>query len=467
MTCVLVVDDLATERRLLYHALKSDHRVLEAGDGDAVLAQLESEPVDLVLLDLHLPPHPESAAEGVRILQEIRRLRPRCPVVIVTGDQDRGVALDMVRRGVADFLLKPIEAEVLRTVIARALERAALERELEEARGRAAERATFGGLIGRSRAARELFARLEKLARAPTTVLLLGESGTGKSAVARALHIEGPRAAKPFVVVDGATIPESLVESELFGHARGAYTGAEAARTGRIEMADGGTLFLDEIGNLSPAAQAKLLLFLDDHTFTPVGSNQPVRVDVRLVAASNRDLAELVREGRFRADLLFRIQVTTVTLPPLRERREDVGPLAEYFIATLGKEFGRPGARLTPEAVSLLEGYPWPGNVRQLRHALESSLALADRDVLDAGDLALPLVPFPGAEPAVAVPPAAADPSAGAPEAATFGSRVADFERRLLIGALTTTRGNKAAAGRLLGLDENQIRYLCRKHGVG
>ena len=457
---ILLVDDQPTQRRLLYHALKDAFRVLEAGDGAEALRRWRAEPVDLVVLDLHLPPHAETAEEGVRVLGAVRTEAPRLPVVIVTGDQDRQLALDMVRRGVADFLLKPVEADVLKVVIQRALERARLQSEIDALRERVSSRSSFGGLIGRSPVTRELFATLERLARMPATVLLLGESGTGKSAVARALHVEGPRAARPFVVVDGSTIPETLIESELFGHVRGAFTGAESDHAGRVQMADGGTLFLDEIGDLSPSAQSKLLLFLDRHSVTAVGSAREVRVDVRLVAATHRDVERLAAEGRLRTDLLYRLQVATVTLPPLRERREDIAPLAEYFLASLGKEWGRPGARLTPLAIARLETHPWPGNVRQLRHAIESSLALAGSDVLDADRLTMPA--------AQAADGAGESSPAGtrAPAPGRFKERIAEHELRLLKEALAATRGNKAAAGRLLGLDENQIRYLCRKRGL-
>ncbi len=459
MQTVLVVDDQLAARRLLAHALEPSYRVLEAADGAAALRLLSASSVDAVILDLHLPPDAESAAEGLRVQRALAEREPLLPVVILTGDQDHGLALEMVRRGVADFLLKPIDPTVMRIVVARALERGRLERELRELRERLRERSGFGQLVGQSLAMRQAFARLERLAEVPTTVLLLGESGTGKSAVARALHERGPRAGKPFVVVDGATIPESLMESELFGHARGAYTGADAPRRGRIQAADGGTLLLDEIGNLSAAAQAKLLLFLDDRACTPVGSNEPVRVDVRLVVATNRNLAAMVRQGTFREDMFFRLQVATVRLPPLRERREDIAPLAEYLLARLAREVGRPGARLTRRAIELLACYPWPGNVRQLKHVLESSLVLASGETLDAGDLVLPALEAGAAEGQTE------DVEAGA--GGSFKEQMARHERRVLGDALARCHGNKAAAGRLLGLDKNQIHYLCKKLGMG
>ena len=452
MQTILVVDDQKAARRLLGHALSDAYRVVEADDREAALRALRTDAIDLVILDLHMPPAVETADEGIRTHRAIADQAPAVPVVVTTGDQDRNVALDMIQRGVADFLLKPIDPEVLRIVVARTLERARLEGELRELRAAVRERYSFGNLIGQSRAMREVFAQLERLAQVNTTVLLLGESGSGKSAVARTLHHASPRTARPFVVVDGAAMPESLIESELFGHVRGAYTGAESPKQGRIRKADGGTLFLDEIGNLSLEVQGKLLLFLDNRTFTPVGSSEEARVDVRLIAATHRDLQEMVGKGEFREDLLFRLQVATVTLPPLAERIEDIAPLAEYLLASLEKEMAGRKVQLTPAAIELLESYPWPGNVRQLRHVLESSLVLAGGGTLDAGDLILPATPGSAG---------AADPAAG-----SFKERVAELERRMLVEAIESYHGNKTAAGRSLGLDKNQVLYLCRKHGL-
>ncbi|MFQ5600762.1 MAG: sigma-54-dependent transcriptional regulator [Candidatus Krumholzibacteriia bacterium] len=472
---VLLVDDQATERRLLYHALKKNYRVVEAPDGGEALAALQRGGIDLVILDMHLPPNTDSAEEGVRLQRVMRARDPLLPVIVATGDQDRELALEMVRSGVADFLLKPIDPAVLEIVVARALERGELERENDRLRREIREHFSFGNLIGHSPAMRDVFAKLEKLARTDTSVLLLGESGTGKSAVARALHFAGRRSEKPFVVVDPAAMPESLMESELFGHVKGAFTGAETDKAGRIQAADGGTLFLDEIGNLNSSVQAKFLLFLDSRTVRPVGSDRENPVDVRVIAATNHDLDTMVRERSFRSDLLYRIQVATVVLPALRERKTDFPALTDYFLTSLCKEMSRPTARLSTPAMEMLAQYPWPGNVRQLKHVLESSLALADGETLDVADLALPAAPpdagarhagTPSADASGA--PAAGEGTSGVATSAdgAFRERVASFERRLLAEALEKNEGNKAAAGRMLGLDENQIRYLCRKHGL-
>jgi DNA-binding NtrC family response regulator len=460
MKTILIVDDEPTQRRLLYHTLKSSYRIVEAGDFRETMERLEEEEVDLVLADLHLPPDLDTAEEGIRLHSRIRERDPLLPVVITTGDKDRSLALDMVRRGVADFLLKPIDPVVLQIVIARALERARLEQELESLRQEMQERYSFGRMFGRSAAQRAVFSRLRKLARLRTSVLLLGESGTGKSIAARTLHQQGDRADGPFVVVDGAAIPETLIESELFGNVRGAFSGADRDREGRITIADGGTLFLDEIGNLSLEAQAKLLIFLDRHVVTPVGSTKEIPVDVRLIAATNRDLENRVRDGRFREDLLYRIQVVTVELPPLRRRPEDILPLADQILAEVCRSMRRPRVTITPEAAALLEGYPWPGNIRQLRHVLESSLVQLDGDRLDADRLLLPSIPERFDRTQSGVGGGIDDP------ALPFKQRMAAIEKGILKRALEDTGGNKAAAGRLLGLDENQIRYLCRKHGL-
>ncbi|MDP6529062.1 MAG: sigma-54 dependent transcriptional regulator [Gemmatimonadota bacterium] len=455
---ILLVDDEATERRLLYHLLKADYRVLEAEDGAGALDVVEREAVDLVILDLHLPPDPDTADGGVRTLKEVRARRPWVPVVIATGDRDRNVALEMVRQGATDFLLKPLDPDVLRIVVVRALERARLESELRDLRRTVRRRHSFGSLIGQSPVAQKMFARLQKLAGVPTTVLLLGESGVGKSSIARVLHEEGSRADGPFVVVDGAAIPESLMESEMFGHVRGAFTGADVRREGRIRKADGGTLFLDEIGNLNAAAQAKLLLFLDNRTYSPVGSSEEICADVRLIAATNRSLEDLVLEGSFRQDLLFRLQVATVDLPPLRDRRGDIASLAEHFLDTLSEEMGRRPPRLSVAALKRLLEFSWPGNIRQLQHVLESSLVLLDGEDLDPGDLMIPPEENDAAREGIV-----ADSSEGLP----LKERITAFERAILVDALAASAGNKSSAGRALGLDDNQIRYLCRKHGLG
>ncbi len=461
MTTILVVDDQRAARRLLYHALKGEYRILEAGDGSAALDALESESVDLVLLDMHLPPATDTAREGVRTQRTIAERHPALPVIVVTSDHERDLALEMIENGVADFLLKPVDPVVLKIVVKRSLERSQLLREVDELRREVRERHSFGSLLGWSPAMQDCFARLEKLAQVPTSLLLTGESGTGKSAVAQALHHSGPRADGPFVVVDPAAIPETLMESELFGHAKGSFTGAARDEPGSIRTADGGTLFLDEIGNLSLAVQAKLLLFLDRRVLSPVGSRQEIEVDVRLVTATNADLDAMVRDGTFRADLLYRLQVATVRLPPLRDRTGDIRPLAEHFVADICRSLGRAVPEVSPDAMALLTSYAWPGNVRQLRHVLESSLVLLDGDRLDAADLSLPTAPASGAN--------ATDPemTRDGEEVVTFKGQVTRYESALVADALASTGGNKAAAGRLLGLDENQIRYLCRKHGLG
>ncbi len=478
MKSVLIIDDDRIERRLLYHALKDAYEVAEAGDGDQAMGALAERPADLVILDLHLPPCTETADGGLAVQQRLIDLDSLLPIVVVTGDQDRSAALEAIRRGVSDILYKPIDPEVLRVVAERAILRAALERELGDLRAQVRERYRFGSLVGESPAMRRLFAVLAKLAASKTSILLLGESGTGKSALARAIHCESPCSSGPFIVVDGAAIPETLLESELFGHVRGAYTGATAPKTGRIQMADGGTLFLDEIGNLSLGAQSKLLLFLDTGAYTPVGSNQEERVDVRLISATNMELDRLAQSSGFRPDLLYRIQGATVTIPPLRERKEDIAHLAQFLTAAVGKEAGRPEVRLADDAIALLEEYPWPGNVRQLKHVLESSLVLLDGNHLRSRDLVLPPLPAgrlshaPAAE--AGLPPAAdtgrslavSPGNSGIGAADGFSERVAAFERELITRTLRETAGNKARAGRILGLDENQIRYLCRKHGI-
>jgi DNA-binding NtrC family response regulator len=382
MPRVLVVDDEAGVRESLRMVLRDECELTVAGSVAEALASLRDDPPDLVLLDLVMP-----GRSGLELLSELKS-RPGAPaVVVLTGTTAVATAVEAMKQGAADYLTKPFEVEALRIKVRQLLERRALEAEVQELRAAAANRDRLGGLIGRSEVMHEVFRTIRRIAGSRATVLIRGESGTGKELAARAIHALGPRRSGPFVAVNCAGIPDTLIESELFGHERGAFTDARERRIGRFEAASGGTLFLDEIGELAAPVQAKLLRALQERSVDRVGGSIPVDVDVRVVAATQRDLEKEVEAGRFRADLYYRIHVVPLELPPLRERRDDIRPLTLHVLERVRTEAGRGPTRIAPRALDALERFPWPGNVRELANAIERAVALSDRDVLELADL--------------------------------------------------------------------------------
>jgi DNA-binding NtrC family response regulator len=357
--------------------LKADAEVDVAGDVDSALRAVGRATPDLVLLDLVMP-----GRSGLELLAELAERDVRAPVIVLTATNTVSAAVEAMKRGAADFITKPFELDALRIKVRNLLEKHDLQREVERLRDEVVDRQQLGAMVGRSDVMRAVFRTVERIAKAEATVLISGESGTGKELVARAIHDLSPRAEGPFIAVNCGAIPRDLIESELFGHEKGAFTGALERRIGRIESANQGTLFLDEIGELDPAVQVKLLRALQERSFERVGSSQTLSVDVRIVTATNRDLAQEVAKGQFREDLYYRVNVVPVQLPPLRERREDIRLLAETFVARAATT-----KRLTPAALAALEGYGWPGNVRELQNAIEHGLALSDGDAIEPEDL--------------------------------------------------------------------------------
>ena len=377
MPRILVVDDEPGVQESLRMLLKSEGDVTIAGDVDAALREVALATPDLVLLDLVMP-----GRSGLELLAELSDRGVRAPVIVLTATNTVNAAVEAMKRGAADFITKPFELEALRIKVRNLIEKRELEEEVERLRDEVEERQQLGGMIGRSDVMRALFRNVERIAKSEATVLVSGESGTGKELVARAIHDLSVRAKGPFIAVNCAAIPRELIESELFGHEKGAFTGATDRRIGRLESAHGGTLFLDEIGELDPAVQVKLLRALQERSFERVGSSTTITVDLRIVTATNRDLAKAVAEGNFREDLYYRVNVVPIELPPLRERREDIRLLANTFLARAGAE-----KKLTAAALGSLEGYNWPGNVRELENAIEHGLALSDTDTIDQQDL--------------------------------------------------------------------------------
>jgi two-component system response regulator HydG len=387
MPRVLVVDDETGVRESLRMLLQRECEVATAASVDEALAAIRSAPPDLILLDLVMP-----GRSGLDLLAELRERGGGPPVVVVTATHGAGPAVEAMKLGAADYVTKPFEVEALRQRVRSLLEHRALV-ERTQIPARPDECSRLGELLGRSPAMRAVFRTLERVAQSNVNVLLRGESGTGKELAARALHELGPRAAGPFVSIHCAAIPDTLLESELFGHERGAFTDAVERRIGRFEAAQGGTIFLDEIGELSPAVQAKLLRALQERSIERIGSSRPIPVDARFVVATHRDLDAEVAAGRFRADLYWRIHVVPIVLPPLRERRQDIALLAEAFLRRARQETGAGPTRLSPEALAALEAHDWPGNVRELRNAIERAVALCEGHAIDATDLGIPRPP--------------------------------------------------------------------------
>jgi two-component system, NtrC family, response regulator AtoC len=422
----------------------------KAGD---LLASLQDNPVELVLLDLRLPD-----GSGLDYLPRIKEIDAEIPVIMMTAYGDVEIAVRAVRAGAHHFLEKPIELAELLLLIEKALETTRLMSEVDRYRDGTRWQFSDVTLIGRSFAMRRVAETITRLALrgSPATVLVQGETGTGKDLVARAIHARGPRQDKPFIAVNCTALPESLVESELFGHQAGAFTDAREEKRGLFELAHGGTLLLDEVGDMPKPAQAKLLSVLETHVLRRVGGLRDIPIDVHVIAATNRDLEALVEAGEFREDLFYRLSVVAVYVPPLRERREDVAPLALHFLASLCLDMGLPTRRLSPDALGSMEAYDWPGNARQLRNLLERILLLDDRETVEMASLppefriASGVHGDPGHS--FVLPP--------------DGVHLDTVERDLIRQALERTGGNKTRSARLLGLSRDTFRYRVEKHGL-
>ena len=449
---ILIVEDDSQLLDQLKWALKGQFAVTGAGDATRARELLGSEP-DLFLFDLRLPPSGR-VEEGLELLREVRRRDPEATVVMMSAEEDRLVALRSIDSGAFDFFRKPIDPAELIVILKRAFERRRLLRENREWK-EAASSAARGPekLVGSSAAMRRLFAEIDKVAATDATILLQGESGTGKELVAHAIHERSGRSRRTFVAVNVSALPETLAEAELFGHEKGAFTGAVASRPGRFELAHGGSLFLDEIGTLSAAVQAKLLRAIESREIERVGGRRPIPVDFRLISATNEDLESRATAGTFREDLLFRINTITIQIPPLRERQGDIGQLAKHFLTKYSSRHARPARRLDEAALERLEAHPWRGNVRELEHAIEALVLFSESEVIGPEDLPRALRTRPSS-------------TAVATKAASFSEAVSDFERKVLADAIAQAGGVKAEAARRLGLDANQIKYLCRKYDL-
>ena len=444
---ILVVDDEPAQRELVGGFLgKHGFQVTEAADGRRALARFREELFDLVLTDQRMPD-----LSGLEVLAGVRAITPGAAVIIMTAYGTIETAVSAIKAGAADYLVKPVNLDELLHRIHQVRERQRLLTENRELREALAGRHRLEGIIGESGQMQEVFSLVRRVAPSDATVLIRGESGTGKELIAKAIHFASSRATGPLVKVNCAALPESLLESELFGHEKGAFTGAVAARKGRFELADGGTIFLDEVGDLPPGVQVKLLRVLQEREFERVGSSRPVAVNVRLLAATHRDLEALVRDGRFRDDLYYRINVVTISLPPLRERREDLPLLIDQFLKASADKNSRIVQGLTREAREALLRYDYPGNVRELENLIERAVVLSRGDVIGIGDLPLPLHEAPH------------EPE----ERAGLLAAVEGLERRMIRDALVRADGIQTRAADLLGISERVLRYKLRKYGLG
>jgi DNA-binding NtrC family response regulator len=445
---VLVVDDEAYVRDSLVALLRArGFDVSAAGAVPEALGVLARAPVDVVLSDLRMP-----GADGIELVRRLQAAAPDVPVLILTGHGSVPSAVACLKAGAADYILKPTDPDAVEVALERALRARALRREVRYLRG-ALERPAEAPL-GDSPAWRRVLADVDAAAPTDATVLLLGESGTGKELLARRLHVRSARAAAAFVRVNCAAVPLEMWESEFFGHRKGAFTGAAADRDGRFQLAHRGTLFLDEVGAMPAAGQAKLLRAIQEGEFERLGDDQPTRVDVRLVAATNSDLAAEVKTGRFRADLFYRLDVVRIAVPPLRARSDDVLPLARGFVAEIAARLGREAPAIDAETAARLRAYPWPGNVRELRNVVERALILDPERGLESLDL------LPGSAATAAAGQAAGERDLDLRQA------LLHLERDLLIEALRRARGVRKEAARLLGIDARNVAYYLRKHAL-
>ena len=448
MATILVVEDEAKMRRLLELNLADDgHTVLAAADAEAALKMARQEPVDLVVTDLKLP-----GMSGLDFLHTIKRTNAAIPVVVMTAFGTVETAVDAMKNGASDYVLKPFSLAEMRMVIRKELDVHRLKEENRSLREALGKKYEIPNVIARSTAMQQVLATVERIATTNATVLIGGESGVGKDLIAHVIHQRSKRASGPFIKINSAAIPENLLESELFGYEKGAFTGATTSKPGKFELADKGTLFLDEIGDVPGAIQVKLLRVLQEREFERLGGTRTLKVDVRLIAATNRDLRAALEEGTFREDLYYRLNVVPIDIPPLREHKEDIPDLANLFIAKFAAESGKQITALSREALQVLTAYHWPGNIRELENIIERSIALAQGPTLEAADIRLDTQ--------------RAKAAAAGDNFLPAGITMEQWEDDMIREALKRAGGNKSQAARLLGLSRNAFRYRLSKIGI-
>jgi DNA-binding NtrC family response regulator len=441
---VLVVDDEPSARSALADILRAEGFTVEtAGDGFKALGRLEEFEAEVVLTDLNMP-----GIDGVELLRKLKAQNPELPVVLMTAFGGVETAVAAMRDGAADYLTKPLNTDELVIVLGRTIDTARLRREANELRSQLKHRYSFDNIVGASPEMQRVFKTVAQIAPSRATVLLSGESGTGKELVAAAIHHHSPRASGPFVKLHCAALAESLLESELFGHERGAYTGADRKREGRFEQANGGTLFLDEIGEISLGTQVKLLRVLQEREFERVGGSQTLQTDVRVVAATNRDLKEMVAAGKFREDLYYRLNVINLGLPSLRQRPSDVPALAMHFLKHYASENGKAVQRISDEALTQLASYPWPGNVRELENVIERAVVLAEGETIELHHL----------------PPELSAVARGGGAPPIPGATIDEIERYAILKTMESVGGSTTRAAEILGISVRKIQYKLQEY---
>ncbi len=456
MPRVAIVAEESALRRELENSLNNEFNIVKASGYNDAYPLLEQGSLDVIVLDVDSGDHKIQA--GLDLLEALEASDVETPVIVISDDQKTRTALRMVGAGAYDFLVKPVNPAVLKVVIGRAVEKVRIERENRLLRQEITRKAQVGDLLGSTDAMRDLFESIKRVARSNATVAIRGESGSGKELVARAIHDQSARRDRAFVSVNCAALPETLMESELFGYEKGAFTGATATKEGRIEAAHRGTLFLDEIGTLGLTLQSKLLRILEDQTLMRLGGKKPIRVDFRLITATNEDLEKAVKDGRFREDLYYRIHVVPLFVPPLRERADDIPLLVEYFVNLHCVTNRFPPKRVDEDAMLALKHYPWPGNVRELENVIQRVVVMTEGDLITVSNLSRDIreATTRFAHEKLSLPSSGID----------LEGEVAIFERHLIELAISKAHGVKAHAARMLGLNKEKMKYLCRKYGL-
>jgi DNA-binding NtrC family response regulator len=467
MASILLVDDESSVRESLKAILTASpapdpqrppeeptegYTILEADSGEQALAVTSEAKPDLILLDIIMP-----GLDGIQVLEKLRAADRITPIIMLTATKTVRTAVEAMKLGATDYLTKPFDVDELRVIVTQALERVSLEQEVRRLRDELAHRYGLDQIIGKCKAMQEVFAKIDQLADAKTTVLITGESGTGKELVARALHFKSKRRDKPFIAINCAAIPETLIEAELFGHEKGAFTDAHLRRAGQFEVANQGTLFLDEIADISAPIQAKLLRVLQEKEFTRLGGTHSIKVDVRLITATNKDLEAAMRKGAFREDLYYRINVVPIHLPPLRERKEDIPLLLRALLSKKAAERGQESKQIATEVVTLLTHYPWPGNIREMENVVEQILTINEADRITVDDLPLRLRSgTKGVQMKEQV-------TAGRQ---SFDFAVMEFERELIVDALKRANFVQTQAAQLLGISRRILKYKMDSLGI-
>jgi DNA-binding NtrC family response regulator len=467
---VLVVDDHEAVRKQLFWALEENYRVLQASSRSQALALVEKEPIDVVLCDLRMPPAEHDISEGLAILEAVRKFNSLLPVIVITGDEDRETALKVVQRGAYDLFYKPFNVDEVEIIVRRAAQHYLLEKDNLNLRSELRRSGDWQeGIVGSSPTLRRVMDQARAVAETNATVLVTGESGTGKEMMARFIHNISPRARAPFIACNIAALPETLVESELFGHEKGAFTGAANRRQGRFELADTGTLFLDEIGELTPAMQVKLLRVLQERQFERLGGQQMLTVDIRIIAATNRNLEQMVDANQFRADLYYRLNIVNLELPPLRERPDDIPILANHFAAKAAAKHGKQTPSFAPGFLNNLVAYRWPGNIRELENIVERAVVISSIPVL--AENVLPEKVLAQVNSVQNTPPQTAVPKLELtngllPPDLSFETAIQQFKRQLVAQALRECNSSRSEAAHRLKISRQYLHRLINELNV-